>query len=364
MAEINIAQLPIVPTSDFTDNDHLVVINDGKAQLLPRPTLQSWLSTVIVGEKGDQGISGNDGRDGRDGVNGISATHRWNGTTLTITSASGTSSANLKGENGTNGLNGTNGRNGWSPIYSAVERGQDLVLRIVGWTGGTGSQPTNGQYIGLNGLVNNIDQAVNIKGPQGIQGIQGETGNDGADGQDGATLTSVEYLQDGSLKITKSDSTSLQTTSPPKQTGWQKYKDTTYTQSTPFSLSPQTEVVIPNDGLIVVGALPSTIPTLYTSSTQKINLKDSNGLYTIRVRFKVSPSTESNEFRVSFSKDTTEIPFVQEFSSVARTTPRNLEISTFIHGDSVLVTNGMSIRVMSEKVSSIYDIEFLIGKVV
>lgn len=367
MAEINIANLPITPSAEFTENDHFVIVNDGKAQLLTRPTLGTWVNTVSKGEKGEQGVAGRDGRDGTNGTNGISTTHRWSGTTLTITSASGTSSADLKGATGANGLNGTNGTNGWSPLYAVVARDNDLVLRISGWTGGTGTQPAVGQYLGSSGLVNDINQAVNIrgtKGDQGDQGIQGETGADGKDGSNGTGITSIEYLEDGSVKINKSDSTSVQTGAPPNLTGWQSYKDTQYTQATPFALSAQVETVIPNNAEIVLGTLPINTTALYTPANQKINLQDGDGLYSVKVRFKVSTPTEVNDIRVTFSKDTTENPFVQDIAIPVSTNPRNINVNTTIYGDSVLVSNGMSVRLFAEKATSIYDVEFVIAKVI
>lgn len=180
MAEINIADLPIIPSNEFTNNDSFVIINDSKAQLLPRSTFQLWMEENVKGDKGDQGIQGPAGANGTNGANGISATHSWNGTTLTITSASGTSSANLKGAAGNNGTNGTNGLNGWSAIYALVDNGSGgKVIKITSWTGGTGTPPASNRYIGLTGLVTNIADAINIKGDKGDQGLQGVAGSNG-----------------------------------------------------------------------------------------------------------------------------------------------------------------------------------------
>jgi hypothetical protein len=41
------------------------------------------------------------------------------------------------------------------------------VLQVADWTGGTGTKPTTGQYIGASGLVNNIAEAVDIRGAAG-----------------------------------------------------------------------------------------------------------------------------------------------------------------------------------------------------
>lgn len=370
MAEIDIAKLPIIPSNEFTGNDLFVVINDGKSQLLSRSTLEAWINTVSQGEQGDQGVAGRDGRDGRDGTNGISATHRWSGTTLSITSASGTSSADLKGSIGLPGTDGTDGTNGWSPIYAVVARQDDQVLMISGWTGGTGNQPAVGQYLGSSGLVNDINQAANIRGMQGLrgetgeQGEKGETGENGRDGVDGTGINSVEYLPNGAVKINKSDDTSVQTNPPPRLTGWQSYKDTQYTQASPYILSAQVETVIPNNSGVIIGELPTTIPLLYSPTTQKVNLQDIEGLYSVKVRFKVATPTEANDIRITFSKDTTENPFVQDVVIPVSPNPRNINVNTTIYGDSALVSNGMSIRLFSDKATSIYDVEFTIAKII
>ena len=72
------------------------------------------------------------------------------------------------------GGQGSPGNNGWSPTWAIVSSGLRRVLRVVDWVGGQGTKPTTGQYIGSSGLVNSINSAIDIRGPQGILGW-GET---------------------------------------------------------------------------------------------------------------------------------------------------------------------------------------------
>ena len=72
------------------------------------------------------------------------------------------------------GGQGSPGNNGWSPTWAIVSSGLRRVLRVVDWVGGQGTKPTTGQYIGASGLVNSINSAIDIRGPQGILGW-GET---------------------------------------------------------------------------------------------------------------------------------------------------------------------------------------------
>ncbi|NBJ13356.1 hypothetical protein [Microvirga arsenatis] len=73
---------------------------------------------------------------------------------------------------------------GWSPIIAVVADGARRVLQVIDWTatGTTYAKPPVGRYIGATGLVTDIAQAIDIRGPQGVQGIQGLQGLQGAHG--------------------------------------------------------------------------------------------------------------------------------------------------------------------------------------
>lgn len=97
--------------------------------------------------------------------------------------------------------------NGWSPVLAVVPRGDNSVLQVIDWVGGIEPKPLAGRYIGLEGLVSNINEAVSIdggpgpqgeignQGPQGVQGspgggpqgAQGDTGPQGLQGSQGNT---------------------------------------------------------------------------------------------------------------------------------------------------------------------------------
>ncbi len=71
------------------------------------------------------------------------------------------------GTNGTNGTNGTDGDNGWTPVLANVLDGSRAVQQVTDWVGGTGTRPATGKYVGAAGLVDNIADAVNIRGLSG-----------------------------------------------------------------------------------------------------------------------------------------------------------------------------------------------------
>jgi hypothetical protein len=76
---------------------------------------------------------------------------------------------------GAAGANGTNGTNGWSPILAVVSDGERRVLQVTDWTGGTGSKPATGSYIGATGLEALIANGVDIRGATGAAGAAGGT---------------------------------------------------------------------------------------------------------------------------------------------------------------------------------------------
>ena len=66
---------------------------------------------------------------------------------------------------------GDTGNTGWSPVFAVVNDGTRRVQQVVDWTGGQGTKPTTGQYVGATGLVASIASAVDIRGPAGIGNV-------------------------------------------------------------------------------------------------------------------------------------------------------------------------------------------------
>ena len=62
---------------------------------------------------------------------------------------------------------------GWSPVFSITNDGERRVLRLQDWTGGDGTKPATGSYVGSSGLVSNIALAVDIRGSIGQNGAAG-----------------------------------------------------------------------------------------------------------------------------------------------------------------------------------------------
>lgn len=58
----------------------------------------------------------------------------------------------------------------WSPILAVVADSTRRVFQIADWTGGEGTKPDTGDYIGSGGLVADIANGVDIRGPAGASG--------------------------------------------------------------------------------------------------------------------------------------------------------------------------------------------------
>lgn len=70
-------------------------------------------------------------------------------------------------------LKGSDGDRGWSPVLAVENRGQyESVLKITDWVGGEGDKPSEQGYIGSNGIVSDILDAINIRGARGKSGAE------------------------------------------------------------------------------------------------------------------------------------------------------------------------------------------------
>ena len=91
----------------------------------------------------------------------------------------------IRGPAGSGNGGGGTGDNGWSPILAPEVDGQRVVLRILSWTGGSGTAPAAGGYLGDSGVVSTPAAARDIRGIQGEKGDKGDTGDPGAPGSPG-----------------------------------------------------------------------------------------------------------------------------------------------------------------------------------
>ena len=351
VGEIKVGDLPTMSAEDFTANDFIFMIDDGTyAKKISRTAFFDVLKPLVKGDKGDVGATGATGATGSQGIQGLQGLKGDTGAT---------------GEQGLQGVQGLQGFNGWSPILSIVTDADRRVLQLSGWTGGTGEEPSSGQYVSSSGLVSDISLAVDVRGAVGLQGIQGIQGEAGTNGTDGKTITSVSHNSDNSLTVAFSDTTTLLSDAPKNLTGWASYKDSQYTSSAKFSIGVSTTVVIPNDAVTKIEtSLPQGFSSLYNSATQKIGLTNASSLYGVRIRFKLTNSGGATDFiNITLDKSTTDTPYSEDKLIRADAAPQVMEISTFIYGDSTVAANGLTVRLKSgTQTVQIYDVEFIISK--
>lgn len=62
---------------------------------------------------------------------------------------------------------GPSGLNGWTPVLAIVSDGNRRVQQVSDWTGGSGTKPAIGLYVGTSGFVADIANAVDIRGASG-----------------------------------------------------------------------------------------------------------------------------------------------------------------------------------------------------
>ena len=348
------------------------MVDDGNARTMPKTVFESWISNNVQGEQGVQGVAGRDGingtngQDGADGSDGLSAYQVAVSLGYTGTQKEWVSS--LKGATGSSGANGSNG---WSPLLRVVARGDDSVLQITDWLGGTGTKPTTLGYLSSTGIVTNISNASNIRGikgdtgAQGIQGVQGEAGQDGADGVGSKIVQSITFNPDLSVTVSYTDDTEVVSDAPPVQCGWGTYKDGQYSDTATLNIPINTQEVLPNNAVTTIEHMPTGYSTFYDPTAQKYILSDTDGFYSVRVRFKVAPSNQPSTINVSMSKATTDIPYSEDKALRGDDKIQDMSFSTEIYGDSPLSTNGLSIRIKTfDRAVSIYNIEVTVAKLI
>lgn len=86
---------------------------------------------------------------------------------------------NYKGATGATGSTGETGADAWSPIFAVVTDTERRVLQVSGWTGGEGTPPASGQFVGAAGFVALAADAVDIRGDTGAAGSNGTNGSNG-----------------------------------------------------------------------------------------------------------------------------------------------------------------------------------------
>jgi hypothetical protein len=153
------------------------VVADGSSRQVLR--IVDWVGgdgdkPTTLGYVGASGIVA----DAASAVNVKGSTGPANSLSIGTVAFGASASATITGTAPTQVLNlvlpkGDSGLNGWSPVLAGATDGARNVLRVVDWVGGQGAKPVNLGYIGVTGIVANIADAVNVRGPVGADGNPG-----------------------------------------------------------------------------------------------------------------------------------------------------------------------------------------------
>lgn len=123
-----------------------------------------------------------------DSVGGSGTFAEWNLNFSGVTGLQGQS-----GDDGVDGSDGADGSDGWSPVFAIATDGERRVLQVGSWAGGDGVPPASGGYVGASGLVPDIEDAIDIRGPAG-SGTGTVTSVSAGAGLTGGPITEVGTL--------------------------------------------------------------------------------------------------------------------------------------------------------------------------
>jgi len=71
------------------------------------------------------------------------------------------------------------GPNGWSPVFAGEADGTRTLMRVMDWTGGQGTKPDMGMYIGAAGYVTTKAAAFNFNIQKRVRAYSATTGAGG-----------------------------------------------------------------------------------------------------------------------------------------------------------------------------------------
>lgn len=170
------------------DGETVQIQNNGTYIQWKYPSDAGWTNLILLsdlkgdagdpGPTGGTGATGAPGSDGSDGADGrevelqVTGTHiqwRYVGGSWTNLVALSTITG-PQGAPGNDGADGADGEDGWSPVFAVVADSSRRVLQVADWTGGTGTKPTTGLYVGPTGFEASIANGVDIRGPEGAAG--------------------------------------------------------------------------------------------------------------------------------------------------------------------------------------------------
>ena len=269
-SQIKTTELPIAFDADFDSSDFVLILDDGVTKRLPRQDMIDNFLPLMQGGKGNTGATGIKGDKGDKGDKG---------------STGATGATGIQGIQGIAGATSAQGQKGWSPILAVVSDGARRVLQVSDWTGGAGTKPASGGYIGATGLTAIIGAAVDFRGTAGTNGTNGVAGDAAKQ------ITAITHGVNNAIKATFTDATFVTSDAPKKLTGWASYTDSIYTVGSPLSIANGVTANVNNNAATVINTyIPFGVTSFWNSATAKITPANTGDGYTFCLRCKINPS--------------------------------------------------------------------------
>jgi hypothetical protein len=147
-------------------------------------------------------------------------------------------------------------------------------------------------------------------------------------------------------------------------TGWARYLDSTYTESSPLSISNGVRSTLTNNALNKLETqLPSDATTFFNETTQKIIATNDGDAYSLSIRFKAKMNVLQGYFDIDLDIGGTQGIISQESILFTRgaNTEQRFDIDLVVFSGSTFVTNGGTLSVTPQNGNiEIYDISFVI----
>lgn len=189
------------------------------------------------------------------------------------------------------------------------------------------------------------------------------------------TLASGDLLEIQDISAAGASKAKYSTVKEIRATGWGNYQDQQYTSGSPFSVSADTDTILPNDsGSSIETQLPNDVSSFVTVVDRgtsglaydhsKINGKNGDGI-AFTIDFKCTPTNQNTtylEMWVNIGGSIGEL-FRQSFSfPKGAGVTRNIAATTAAYTLDTWETNGATVYINANGPCTVYDIRFLIHR--
>lgn len=154
MAEVTVVSLPAQGPQGFQGKGiSSVAISESGHLIVAYTDATTTDAGYVIGSTGAAGTPGR-------GITSLAV----NGSNRLIATFTDLSTTDLGSVIGPQGIQG---EKGWAPVLAVVADGARRVFQVSDWTGGQGTKPTTGLYVGIDGLTAVLADGIDVRGPAG-----------------------------------------------------------------------------------------------------------------------------------------------------------------------------------------------------